>query len=72
MLQYCITVWAVTLFPELQMDRQPPSFTRVESSMVAVGHGKQESVSSHALLTLVPFQFLAYYLTPHSPRVSAA
>lgn len=40
MLQYCITVWAVTLFPELQMDPQPPSFTHIESCMVAVGPGE--------------------------------
>lgn len=40
MLQYCITVWAVTLFPELQMDPQPPSFTHIESCVVAVGPGE--------------------------------
>lgn len=39
MLQYYIIVWAVMLFPELQMDPQPPSpMWNPVSCMVAVGH----------------------------------
>lgn len=39
MLQYYIIVWAVMLFPELQMDPQPPSpLWNPVSCMVAVGH----------------------------------
>jgi hypothetical protein len=39
MLQYYIIVWPVMLFPELQMDPQPPSpVWNPVSCMVAVGH----------------------------------